>query len=103
MSTQAHTVSVRKGVNIEIASIIWMIIEAAVAIGAGIAAHSLALTAFGADSIIELVAGAVLLWRLTIEVTWSKSCSGQTGREIFVMGCWNRFIFTRCLYRCRIH
>lgn len=58
---------VRKGINIEIVSIIWMVVEAAVAIGAGIAAHSLALTAFGADSIIELVAGGILLWRLYVE------------------------------------
>ena len=64
-----RTVQVRKGINIEIISILWMIIEAAVAIGAGIAAHSLALTAFGADSIIELVAGGILLWRLYVEAS----------------------------------
>jgi divalent metal cation (Fe/Co/Zn/Cd) transporter len=62
-----HAVSVRKGILIEALSVIWMIIEAGVAIGAGLIAHSLALVAFGADSIIELVAGMVLLWRLTIE------------------------------------
>lgn len=65
MSVRA--VQVRKGIHIEIVSIVWMVIEASVAIGAGIAAHSLALTAFGADSIIELVAGGILLWRLYIE------------------------------------
>jgi divalent metal cation (Fe/Co/Zn/Cd) transporter len=63
----SHAVSVKKGVNIELVSIVWMVIEAAVAIGSGILAHSLTLVAFGADSIIELIAGAVLLWRLTIE------------------------------------
>ncbi|WDL99126.1 cation diffusion facilitator family transporter [Alicyclobacillus sp. ALC3] len=67
MATPVHSVSVRKGVNIEVISIVWMVIEAVVAIGAGAIAHSLALTAFGADSVIELVAGGVLLWRLTIE------------------------------------
>ena len=46
-----------------------MMIEAAVAIGAGITAHSLALTAFGADSVIELIAGGVLLWRLYVEAS----------------------------------
>jgi hypothetical protein len=35
----------------------WMTIEAAVAIGAGIAAHSLLLLAFGIDSVIELASG----------------------------------------------
>jgi len=67
VSISDHSASVRKGVNIEVISMIWMVIEAVVAIGAGVIAHSLALTAFGADSIIELVAGGVLLWRLTIE------------------------------------
>lgn len=58
---------VKKGIHIEIVSILWMIVEAAVAIGAGVVAHSLALTAFGADSIIELVASVILLWRLYVE------------------------------------
>lgn len=59
---------VKKGIYIEIISILWMFIEAGVAIGAGLAAHSLSLVSFGADSIIELIAGFVLLWRLQIEM-----------------------------------
>ncbi|MDP4094374.1 MAG: cation transporter [Bacillota bacterium] len=59
---------VKKGIYIEALSIFWTLIEAGVAIGAGIAAHSLVLTAFGADSIIELIAGFVLLWRLWLEM-----------------------------------
>jgi divalent metal cation (Fe/Co/Zn/Cd) transporter len=65
MST--HTVSVKKGIWIELISILWMIVEAGVAIGSGLLAHSLVLVAFGADSITELIAGSVLLWRLIIE------------------------------------
>lgn len=65
MSVKA--LQVKKGINIEIVSILWMLVEAAVAIRAGIIAHSLALTAFGADSIIELVASTILLWRLYVE------------------------------------
>jgi divalent metal cation (Fe/Co/Zn/Cd) transporter len=42
----------------------WHGIEAAVAIGAGIAASSIALIGFGADSVVESMAGVVLLWRL---------------------------------------
>jgi divalent metal cation (Fe/Co/Zn/Cd) transporter len=42
----------------------WHGIEAAVAIGAGIAASSIALIGFGADSLVESMAGVVLLWRL---------------------------------------
>ena len=46
----------------------WMLIEAVVAIGAGVAARSLSLIAFGADSLIELVSAGVLLWRLNVEL-----------------------------------
>ncbi len=43
----------------------WMMVEAAVSIGAGVLAGSALLTAFGiVDSVIELVSGAILLWRL---------------------------------------
>ena len=45
-----------------------MLIEAAVAIGAGVAAHSLSLIAFGADSLIEHASAGVLLWRLNVEL-----------------------------------
>ncbi len=46
----------------------WMLIEAAVAIGSGIATHSLTLIAFGTDSVIELLSALLLLWRLTVEL-----------------------------------
>jgi divalent metal cation (Fe/Co/Zn/Cd) transporter len=41
----------------------WHGIEAAVAIGAGVVAGSVALVGFGADSLIEMLAGFVVLWR----------------------------------------
>jgi divalent metal cation (Fe/Co/Zn/Cd) transporter len=44
-----------------------MAAEAMLAIGAGIAARSVLLTAFGADSLIELLSGITLLWRLRVE------------------------------------
>ena len=40
----------------------WHAIEAAVAVAAGLAAGSIALVGFGADSLIESVAGFVVLW-----------------------------------------
>ena len=58
---------VRKGVSIEVFSIVWMVIEALVSIGAGLAARSILLTAFGIDSVIELASAAILLWRLLVE------------------------------------
>jgi divalent metal cation (Fe/Co/Zn/Cd) transporter len=47
--------------------VLWMVIEGAVSIGAGIVAGSALLTAFGLDSVVELVSAGVLLWRLSLE------------------------------------
>lgn len=74
--------SVRQGVRIETFSNLWMVIEAGVAIGAGVAAHSLALTAFGADSVIELVTGGVLLWRLTLEARGARKAQVQQAETL---------------------
>jgi divalent metal cation (Fe/Co/Zn/Cd) transporter len=41
----------------------WHGIEAAVAIGAGVVAGSIALVGFGADSLVEASAGLILIWR----------------------------------------
>lgn len=60
-------VAVRQGLRIEALSLTWMMVEAAVALAVGISAHSLALQAFGVDSVIELVSGGILFWRLGIE------------------------------------
>jgi divalent metal cation (Fe/Co/Zn/Cd) transporter len=43
----------------------WHVAEAAVAIGAGVVAGSVALVGFGADSLIEAAAGLVVLWLMT--------------------------------------
>jgi divalent metal cation (Fe/Co/Zn/Cd) transporter len=58
---------VRAGVRAEIVTVVWMVLEAAIGIGAGIAAGSALLTAFGIDSVIELISGSILLWRLSIQ------------------------------------
>lgn len=41
----------------------WHGIEAAIAIGAGLVAGSIALVGFGADSLVEALAGLILIWR----------------------------------------
>jgi divalent metal cation (Fe/Co/Zn/Cd) transporter len=58
----------RRGFWLEYASMAWMTAEAAVAITAGIAASSVALTGFGLDSVIELFAAAVVVWQLRGEI-----------------------------------
>jgi|ERR1700682_46904 len=57
--------ALRTGVGLEVFTVLWMAVEAAVAIGAGIAALSVLLTGFGFDSVIELLSGVTLLWRLS--------------------------------------
>lgn len=59
--------SVKAGIYIEFISIIWMAFEFTIAVYSGILAHSLLLVAFGLDSLIEIVSGTVLLWRLRVE------------------------------------
>jgi hypothetical protein len=59
---------VEQALRLEWLTAAWMLIEAAVAIGSGIMAHSLTLIAFGADSVIELLSALLLLWRLTVEL-----------------------------------
>jgi divalent metal cation (Fe/Co/Zn/Cd) transporter len=59
---------VRRALHLEWLTAAWMLIEAAVALGSGVPAHSLSLIAFGADSLIELASAGVLLWRLDIEM-----------------------------------
>jgi divalent metal cation (Fe/Co/Zn/Cd) transporter len=68
MTVDAARVSgLRTGVRLEILTVIWMVLEAAIALGAGIVARSFLLTAFGVDSVIELVSGSILIWRLSLE------------------------------------
>lgn len=63
----ARAAAVQAGIRLEIFTVIWMVIEAVVALVAGIVAGSILLTAFGLDSVIELISGSVLLWRLSTE------------------------------------
>jgi divalent metal cation (Fe/Co/Zn/Cd) transporter len=62
---------VQAGVRIEYFTVAWMVVEAVVSIGAGVLAGSLLLVAFGLDSVIELVSGGILLWRLRVEARGS--------------------------------
>lgn len=58
------SVLVRRAVKLEWFTITWNVVEAIIAIGAGIAAGSIALVGFGFDSSIEGFAATVVLWQL---------------------------------------
>jgi divalent metal cation (Fe/Co/Zn/Cd) transporter len=79
MALSAHTPGrdglVRRGIALEIFTLAWMTIEAAVAVAAGLAAGSVALMAFGIDSVIEFVAALVVLQTFRAEQT------GRAGRS----------------------
>ncbi len=49
------------------ATLLYNLVEAAIALVAGLRARSIALVGFGLDSVIEMVAAAVVLWRLRLE------------------------------------
>jgi len=59
--------ALRTGVRLEVFTVAWMFAEAVLAIGAGVGARSVLLTGFGFDSVIELLSGVTLLWRLSSE------------------------------------
>lgn len=54
----------RRGELLARLTIAWNVVEAAVAVGAGIVAGSIALVGFGLDSLIEVFAASVVLWEL---------------------------------------
>ena len=68
---------IRRAFVLEYFTIVWMVIEAAVAIGSGVVAHSLTLAAFGADRAIELLSAVVLVWRLGSNCAWARSSPGR--------------------------
>jgi divalent metal cation (Fe/Co/Zn/Cd) transporter len=62
----------------------WHVVEAGVAIVAGLAASSVALIGFGADSLVESVAGLIVLWRFAARRDASASAERRAQRLIGV-------------------
>lgn len=55
---------VQRGLRLEYLTLGWNLLEAVIAITAGVIAGSIALVGFGFDSVVECFSGAVMLWRL---------------------------------------
>ena len=60
----------------------WHGVEAAIAVGAWVVAGSIALVGFGADSLIETLAGFVLLWRFGGARTSSEAAEKRAQKLI---------------------
>jgi divalent metal cation (Fe/Co/Zn/Cd) transporter len=72
---------VEQAFRLEYITLAWMLVEAVVAIGSGIAAGSLILMAFGIDSLIELASACVLIWRLTVELRHGQAFAEDAERK----------------------
>jgi divalent metal cation (Fe/Co/Zn/Cd) transporter len=55
----------RRVIRIQVLTLIWMSVEAGVALGAAWMARSSALLGFGGDSAVELLSAAIVLWRFS--------------------------------------
>jgi divalent metal cation (Fe/Co/Zn/Cd) transporter len=62
----------------------WHVVEFAIAIAAGLAAGSIALIGFGADSLIEALAGGVVLWLFTGDRRGSSTAERRAQQLIAV-------------------
>jgi divalent metal cation (Fe/Co/Zn/Cd) transporter len=60
----------------------WHLVEFGIAVGAGISAGSIALIAFGADSLVEALAGFAIIWLFTGDRLHSKTAERQAQRLI---------------------
>lgn len=56
-----------QGLRLEYLTVGWNLVEGFVAIGAALAAGSVALLGFGIDSFVECASGSILIWRLLAE------------------------------------
>jgi divalent metal cation (Fe/Co/Zn/Cd) transporter len=60
-----HRALLRRGVHLEYATLAWNVVGVAILAVTAIAAHSIALAAFGFDSLVEIGASTVVVWELT--------------------------------------
>jgi divalent metal cation (Fe/Co/Zn/Cd) transporter len=58
----------RRGHYLELFTIIWAVLEASIALATAMKSNSLSLAGFGFDSLIEVVSGSALMWRLSHEM-----------------------------------
>jgi divalent metal cation (Fe/Co/Zn/Cd) transporter len=63
---------VRRGQLLEYATVAYNMLEGLIAVTAGLLAGSIALVGFGVDSAIEVLSGAVLIWRLHSDANESR-------------------------------
>ncbi|HYP04660.1 MAG TPA: cation transporter [Bryobacteraceae bacterium] len=76
-ATVERTAQVRRGLQLEYLTLGYNSLEAVIAILAGLIAGSIALVGFGADSVIEVVSGLSLVWRLRSDANVARRARAE--------------------------
>jgi divalent metal cation (Fe/Co/Zn/Cd) transporter len=101
LSTPERPALVQRARLLAWAGIGWHFVEFAIAVAAGIAASSIALVAFGIDSLIESLAGFVVVWRFAERRTDPHAAERQAQKLIaasfFVLAAYVSFEAVRTL------
>jgi hypothetical protein len=74
----------RRVLQLQVITLLWMTVEAAVSLGAAWSSHSPALLAFGGDSLIELLSAAVVFWRFRFSLNEGRAAS-IAGALLFIL------------------
>ena len=64
LSAATRRLLLRRGLRLEYATIAWNVVGSVLVLAAAVTARSVALAGFGLDSLIEIVASAVVVWQL---------------------------------------
>ena len=74
----------RRVLQLQVVTLVWMSVEAAVSLGAAWNSRSPALFAFGGDSLIELLSAAVVFWRFRFTLNEARAAR-IAGALLFVL------------------
>jgi divalent metal cation (Fe/Co/Zn/Cd) transporter len=86
MATSVETSVVQRVRRIQVITVAWMALEAAVSLAAAWISRSPALLAFGGDSAIELLSAVIVLWRFRAGAEMSERLAARvTGNLLFIL------------------
>jgi len=107
MPSDSRQPLLQRAVRLELLTVGWNVVEGGVAIGAALAAGSVALFGFGVDSFVECASGAILLWRLAAErrglerdavERLDRRAHRLVGASLFLLAAWVAIDATRSLW-----
>jgi divalent metal cation (Fe/Co/Zn/Cd) transporter len=78
--------ALRHALGLELLSLAYNLLEAAVGVAAGLAAGSVALVAFGLDAVVESASAGVLIWRLGTERRGRRTAEEAERKAVRLVG-----------------